>query len=180
MRENERRNGRPDELVRPRFAIYENVAGAFSSNNGKDWAAVLEETIRIVCKEAPNVPVPERGGWPYSGLLYGVGDNGIPFSVAWRLHDAQFWGVPQRRKRVALVADFGGMSAGQCLFGVEYRGEAQYADAFQTVGDTGRGRRTEVRTVSESGGGDTETGGSTGQGIAGDTEDRPGERGEPL
>ena len=56
------------------------------------------------------------GGWPKAGCISGVGDSGCTFSIAYRLHDAQFWGVPQRRKRIALVADFGGLSAPEILF----------------------------------------------------------------
>lgn len=111
MRENDRANGRAGEFVRPRFMVWENVPGAFSSNHGKDFAAVLEEAVKIVEPEAlPPVPIPEKG-WPTSGCLMGDG-----WSVAWRVLDAQFWGVPQRRRRIALVADFGGRSAPEILF----------------------------------------------------------------
>lgn len=112
MREHDRNIGRTDELVRPRYMVWENVPGAFSSNKGKDFAAVLEETIRIAEPEAPTVCVPEHG-WAVAGCFY---DPGGKWSVAWRVHDAQFWGVPQRRKRIALVADFNGWSAGKVLF----------------------------------------------------------------
>ena len=110
MREHDRANGRTGEFIRPRFMVWENVPGAFSSNHGKDFAAVLEEAIRVAEPEAPPVPVPEKG-WPTSGCLVGNG-----WSVAWRVLDAQFWGVPQRRRRIALVADFGGKSAPEILF----------------------------------------------------------------
>lgn len=110
MRENDRANGRSGEFIRPRFMVWENVPGAFSSNHGKDFATVLEEAIRVVEPEAPPVPVPEKG-WPTSGCLVGDG-----WSVAWRVLDAQFWGVPQRRRRIALVADFGGHTAPEILF----------------------------------------------------------------
>lgn len=112
MREHERSAGRTGIMVRPRYMVWENVPGAFSSNNGKDFATVLEETIRITEPEAPAVPVPEKG-WPTAGILH---DEMGTWSVAWRVHDAQFWGVPQRRRRIALVADFGGMSAPEILF----------------------------------------------------------------
>lgn len=103
--------------VKPRYMVWENVAGAFSSGNpkGADFRAVLEEIVKVVVKEIPDIPIPEKG-WPYSGCIEGMGDDGTPFSIAWRLHDAQYWGVPQRRKRIALVADFGGQSAPQILF----------------------------------------------------------------
>lgn len=115
MRDEDRRTGRTGWNVRPRYMVWENVPGAFSSNRGKDFGAVLTEIVRIVCKEVPDVPVPDKG-WPKSGCISGVGDDGTGFSVCYRLHDAQFWGVPQRRKRIALVADFGGLSAPEILF----------------------------------------------------------------
>lgn len=110
MREHDRANGRTGELIRPRYMVWENVPGAFSSNHGKDFAAVLEEAVKIAEPEAPPVPVPEKG-WPTSGCLMGDG-----WSVAWRVLDAQFWGVPQRRRRIVLVADFGGQSSPEILF----------------------------------------------------------------
>ena len=96
--------------VRPRWLIWENVPGAFSSNKGEDFRCVLEEICRIADKTA-NVPMPEKGKWSSSGTIMGDG-----WSVAWRVHDAQFWGVPQRRKRISVVADFGGESAPEVLF----------------------------------------------------------------
>ena len=110
MRHNDELRGRTGESIRPRYMVWENVPGAFSSNQGKDFAAVLEEAIKVVEQEAPNVPVPEKG-WPTSGCI--MGDT---WSIAWRVLDAQFWGVPQRRRRIALVADFGGKSAPEILF----------------------------------------------------------------
>ena len=110
MREHDRANGRSGEFIRPRYMVWENVPGAFSSNHGKDFAAVLEEAVRVIEPEAPPVPAPEKG-WTTSGCLVGDG-----WSVAWRVLDAQFWGVPQRRRRIALVADFGGLSAPEILF----------------------------------------------------------------
>ena len=110
MREHDRANGRSGEFIRPRFMVWENVPGAFSSNHGKDFAAVLEEAVRIVEPEAPPVPVPKKG-WATSGCLMGDG-----WSVAWRFLDAKFWGVPQTRRRIVLVADFGGQSAPEILF----------------------------------------------------------------
>ena len=112
MREHDKQLGRTGELIRPRYMVWENVPGALSSNKGRDFAAVLEETIRIVEPEAPSVEVPEKG-WPTWG---GYRDVDGRWSVAWRVHDAQYWGVPQRRKRIFLVADFDGTSAGKILF----------------------------------------------------------------
>lgn len=109
MRSESERNGATD--VRPRYMVWENVPGAFSSNKGQDFKAVLEETIGVVEKEnKSDIPIPD-GGWHYSGCIVGDG-----FSVAWRVFDAQFWGVPQRRRRVALIADFGGFTAPEILF----------------------------------------------------------------
>lgn len=114
MREHDRRaNRRTGYLVRPRFMVWENVPGAFSSNKGRDFQAVLSEIIKIADENAPDVPMPEKGKWSKSGCIY---DEMGGWSVAWRVHDAQFWGVPQRRKRIALVADFGGLSAPEVLF----------------------------------------------------------------
>ena len=100
-------------LAKPRYMVWENVPGAFSSNKGKDFQAVLTEIIRIAQPDAPDVPMPENAKWGGAGCLY---DDLGRWSVAWRVHDAQFWGVPQRRKRIALVADFAGLSAGEILF----------------------------------------------------------------
>ena len=113
MREHDRANGRTGDMVRPRFMVWENVPGAFSSNGGKDFAAVLEEIIRIAEPEAPDIEVPEKGWNTWGGYHDEVGGR---WSVAWRVHDAQHWGVPQRRRRISIVADFGGDTAGEILF----------------------------------------------------------------
>lgn len=113
MRERDRANGRTGDMVRPRFMVWENVPGAFSSNKGQDFAAVLEEIIRIAEPEAPDIEVPEKG-WPTWGGYHD--EVGGRWSVAWRVHDAQHWGVPQRRRRISVVADFGGDTAGEILF----------------------------------------------------------------
>lgn len=109
MRECDRRNGRAGDMVRPRFLVWENVPGAFSSNEGGDFQAVLEEIIHIA---EPTVSVPRfEGKWTKAGAIDGDG-----WSIAWRTHDAQYWGVPQRRRRISVVADFGGDTAGEILF----------------------------------------------------------------
>lgn len=140
MRENDIRNGRTNFTARPRFMVWENVPGAFSSNKGKDFQAVLTEIVRIVEPESPDVPMPDGGGkWSYSGCLY---DYMGRWSVAWRVHDAQFWGVPQRRKRIALVADFGGLSAPEILFerkGLSGDFEQGEAEREEVAGSTGEG-----------------------------------------
>lgn len=95
----------------PTFAIWENVPGAFSSNGGEDFRVVLEELARVEQPDAI-VPRPPRGGrWSKAGAIAGAG-----WSLAWRQLDAQHWGVPQRRKQIALVADFGGQRASEILF----------------------------------------------------------------
>ena len=95
----------------PTFAIWENVPGAFSSNNGEDFRAVLEELARV---EQPNavIPRPPRGGrWSKAGAIAGNG-----WSLAWRQLDSQYFGVAQRRKRIALILDLGCQRAGEILF----------------------------------------------------------------
>lgn len=94
----------------PRFMVWENVPGALSSNKGEDFRTVLEETARIAEADAV-IPGPPKGKWKNSGCI--MGDR---WSIAWRILDAQFWGVPQRRRRITLVADFGGESAPEILF----------------------------------------------------------------
>lgn len=142
MRENDKNNRsdpRADDdfrFLRPRFMVWENVPGAFSSNGGEDFRAVLEETARIADLGA-TIPRPKNGKWAKSGCILGNG-----FSIAWRLHDSKYWGVPQRRKRIALVADFGGETAPEILF--------------------------EFESVS----GDSQTGRSEGKAAARDPEDR--------
>ena len=110
MREHDKRNGRSGVDVRPRFMVWENVPGSFSSNKGEDFRIVLEELAKIADEDAV-VPMPEKSKWTTSGCIVGDG-----WSIAWRVLDAQFWGVPQRRRRIALVADFGGESAAEILF----------------------------------------------------------------
>ena len=95
----------------PRFMVWENVPGAFSSNNGEDFRCVLEETARVADQDAVVPGLEGKQRWTPSGCIMGDG-----WSIAWRVHDAQFWGVPQRRKRIALVADFAGGSAPEILF----------------------------------------------------------------
>lgn len=94
----------------PRFAVWENVPGAFSSNKGADFRAVLQALCEIADPDAA-VPEPPKGKWAKAGCIVGDG-----YSIAWRVYDAQYWGVPQRRKRIYLVADFGSERAGEILF----------------------------------------------------------------
>lgn len=98
---------------KPRYIIWENVTGSFSSSKGHDFQSVLTEVARAIEPEAPEVPMPEKG-WPSADTLLGDG-----WSIAYRVFDSQGWGVPQRRRRVYLVADFGGGCAGKILFDTE-------------------------------------------------------------
>lgn len=123
----------------PRYIVWENVLGAFSSNKGEDFRCVLESVCRIADE---TVSVPSVKKWQSAGSIMGDG-----YSVAWRVLDAQYWGVPQRRKRIYLVADFAGGSAGKILF--ESEGVSGYsaegfrawqgaaADAGEGFGETG-------------------------------------------
>ena len=148
MRERDRKNGRTGDMVRPRFMVWENVPGAFSSNKGRDFAAVLEEIIHIAEPEAPDIEVPEKGWNTWGGYHDEVGGR---WSVAWRVHDAQHWGVPQRRRRISVVADFGGDTAGEILF------ERKSVSVYLTESGAARERLT----------GDSESGaGRTGESIA--------------
>ena len=118
----------------PRFIVWENVPGAFSSNKGEDFRCVLEE-ICSVRDEGVSVPGPPKGKWPNAGEIVGDG-----YSVAFRQIDAQLWGVPQRRKRIYLVGDFAGWGAGKILF--ESEGVSGYsAEGFRAW--QGAARHTE-------------------------------------
>lgn len=124
----------------PRFAVWENVPGAFSSNKGADFRAVLQALCEVGGEAAP-VPEPPKGKWTKAGCVVGDG-----YSIAWRVYDAQYWGVPQRRKRIYLVADFGSERAGEILFEREgvrgdsaQGGEAREGAADDASGGTGRG-----------------------------------------
>ena len=111
MRTEDERNGRTGVDIRPRYAVYENVGGAFSSSKGDDWRIVMEELARIVDKDI-TIPRPEKGKWSTTGVIFGDG-----WSLAWRVSDAQHWGVPQRRRRITLVVDLNGYNAPRIVFG---------------------------------------------------------------
>ena len=114
----------------PRYIVWENVPGAFSSNKGEDFKAVLE-AVCSVKEDKADIPRPEK--WPNAGEI--MADN---YSVAWRVLDAQYWGVPQRRKRIFLVADFAGQCAGKILF--ESEGLSGYsAEGFKAWQRAARG-----------------------------------------
>ena len=115
--------GESDELVRPRYMVWENVPGAFSSNKGEDFRTVLEETAKIADEDA-TIPVVKK--WQPCGCIVGDG-----YSIAWRTHDAQYWGVPQRRKRLCVLADFNGDTAPKILF--ELKRETNDPEHNETV-----------------------------------------------
>ncbi len=144
MRNADIRNGRTAHAVRPRFLVWENVPGAFSSGEpkGEDFRIVLEEIVRIK-DSSLYVPRPRFGRFEPAGRIL-LGDT---FSLAWRVIDAQYWGVAQRRKRIFLVADFAGTSAPQILFEqdrllgnpapCEGAGQGAAAPAQEGIGDSG-------------------------------------------
>ena len=153
-------------LLWPRYMVWENVAGAFSSNKGEDFRCVLEETAKIADENAV-VPGLEGGArWPQSGLILGNG-----YSIAWRLHDLQYFGCPQRRKRICLLADFNGDTAGKILF--ELRRETADGKTEQTIADIGNEPRPEVQPISEGLSGHIEQGGAEREGTSTDAEGSP-------
>lgn len=128
--------------VYPRYTVWENVCGAFNSNKGEDFRTVLEEFIRI---SEPNAVMPKvpKAGWAYADCISGNG-----WSIAYRTFDAQYWGVPQRRRRIYLVADFRGGRAKEILFEQEgLRGHtAQSGTQGQEIaGDIGNGIKADDR-----------------------------------
>lgn len=132
----------------PAFAVWENVPGAFSSNGGADFKTVLEELASVAQGERVSVPFPEKRRWLNAGEIVGDG-----FSIAWRVLDAQYWGVPQRRKRIYLVADFAGGRAGKILFeresgcgNPESGEEARQGAAGHAAGGAGGSDRVECFT----------------------------------
>lgn len=146
---NEKSNGRTSINIRPRFMVWENVPGAFNSNFGEDFWAVLEEIAKIA-DETVTIPEPSKNWdkkhkrwkyiWNTSGCILGN-----DWSIAWRVLDAQYWGVPQRRRRIYLVADFGGQSAPEVLFKreglrrhIEKGGEAREGVAADAERGTGK------------------------------------------
>ena len=149
MRQADAGQGYRGHFIRPRYMVWENVAGALSSNKSADFRAVLEETAKIADKNAV-IPEPPKGKWPTSGCVMGN-----RWSIAYRVFDAQFWGVPQRRRRIALVADFGGESAPEILFvrksvygdiePGETQGQAPAPGTGGGTGDAGTGKP--IKTV---------------------------------
>ena len=166
MREHDRSIGRTGELVRPRYMVWENVPGAFSSNfkdGFGDFGAVLEEAVRIAEPGFSLPRLPDKQKWTKSGGIVGDG-----WSVAWRTHDAQYWGVPQRRRRISMVVDFNGYTAWDILF--ERFGEAEYSGANEVVADSGRESGSEVQPDAEVVRRDPPEGGTAREEIAGGAE----------
>ena len=137
----------------PRFFVWENVPGAFSSNRGMDFQAVLEEIGESA------VPMPEGNRWAPAGLVQFPGAE-----IAWRVLDAQYWGVPQRRRRIFLVADFTGYSAGEILFeresvprNIETGGEAR--EGIAAGAESGTGSASVLRMRSGCAGAGADAGG---------------------
>lgn len=179
MRDESRRtNARTVGYVQPRYMVWENVTGAYSSGHpkGADFQAVLQEICKIVCKDCPPIPIPKEG-WHYAGSIDGVGDDGTPFSISWRTHDAQYWGktirdsdtgdvialgTPQRRRRISVVADFGGLSApslqfeceSECRNIEESRRERERVagTAQDDIGETGKGTLSFQERAGKNGG----------------------------
>lgn len=144
-REDIEKNGRTDRTARPRYMVWENVPGAFSSNKGDDFRVVLEELARVK-EEDVTIPRPEKGKWSTTGIIVGDG-----YSIAWRVFDAQHWGVPQRRKRICLVADFNGYTAPEIVFNeLEPDGCTVNSESDSSARHTGNGRRSKVQPESES------------------------------
>lgn len=124
--------------VYPAFIIWENVPGAFGSNKGKDFRTVLEEITK------GRISMPDSRKWARAGM---VRIGGV--DVAWRQLDAQYWGIPQRRKRIFLVADFRGRRAAEILFKCE-----------SLLGYSETGAETKAGIAADAGGGSEISGGA--------------------
>jgi DNA (cytosine-5)-methyltransferase 1 len=128
--------------IRPRFMVWENVVGALSSNNGEDFRAVIEETAKIADENAAIPGLAKGEKWRNAGLILGDG-----YSIAWRVHDAQYHGVPQRRRRICLLADFNGDEAGRLLF--ELRRKAVNSEADEAITNFGNGDGSKIQLERE-------------------------------
>ncbi|WP_396327524.1 DNA cytosine methyltransferase [Hydrogenoanaerobacterium sp.] len=143
MRKADEQRNVPAHFVRPRYLVWENVPGAFSSADGEDFRAVIEEIVRIKHSSC-DVPRPESGRWESAGAVV----LGTEFSLAWRVMDAQFWGVAQRRRRIFLVADFAGLTAPEILF----KQDSLFGDTAES-GSQGQGTATPAQRGTDDTGG---------------------------
>lgn len=182
MREHDRSIGRTGKSIRCRYAIYENVPGALSSpggaHKGEDWRAVLTELVRVVEPEAPDVPMPDEG-WAYADFLYGVGADGTPFSIAWRLTDAQYFGVAQRRARLCCLADYAGLTAPWILLDPEFERATEDGEPISADADSDE-RAGQVSAVGQGVSGDTDESESARERTPAGTESGVGEPGGCL
>jgi DNA (cytosine-5)-methyltransferase 1 len=125
----------------PRFIIWENVKGAFSSNNGNDFKRVLEEITKTT------IPIPKSNKWAKAGMVRGEG-----FSLAWRTFDSQYWGIPQHRERIFLVCDYRGQSAGEILFESERVSRDTRQDSKKEIKYAGENETSDDKSVTTAGG----------------------------
>lgn len=163
--------------VRPRYGVYENVPGAFSSNRGEDFRAVLTALVQVADESAPDVPMPESGRWSKSGCIWDEMGN---WSIAWRTHDAQYYGVPQRRKRISVLADFGGLTAPEILFDPKYERTTEDGKPVSLIDNSGGKPGQQVQPFSESVSGYPEPSGETGQRTSCRAESSTGSASEPV
>ena len=142
MRNADEARGRANDSVRPRYLVWENVPGATSSNGGEDFRCVLEEIAKVI---QADVHIPRfEGKWPYRGSI--ILGNG---SIAWTLTDAQYWGVPQRRKRICVLADFNGFTAPRILFDPQLERTTESGEPYSLVRSLGMGNRSEVQPIEQ-------------------------------
>jgi len=163
MREHDRSTGRADEYIRPRYMVWENVPGALSSNDGEDFRIVLEEAAKVSDKDAV-IPQPYCK-WSNAGCIVGDG-----WSIAWKVHDAQYHGVPQRRRRIAMLCDFNGYSAPEILFDPQLRRETERRESDTPFRNPGVKSEREVYPIAESLPGDFEQSREERQGSTAGTE----------
>jgi len=140
MREHDRQCGRTDD-PRPRFWCWENVPGAFSSSRGEDFRSVLEQVAQII-EPGASIPLAPKGKWSYTGVVDLDGGQ-----IAWRTMDAQYYGVPQRRRRIFLVADLAGHCAAEILFERESV-SWNFAEIAEAWEDTSRSLADRLETAS--------------------------------
>lgn len=160
-------NGTDDNIRLPRYAVWENVPGALSSGNpkGEDFRIVLEEMCKIKDQNA-RVPRPSDGKWVSSGSIVGDG-----YSLCWRLHDSQWFGVPQRRRRLCVLIDLDGYTATELV--CELRGKTADTDTLETIRDIGNKPRSEVQPINNGLSRNTEQSQQTGEEVAIDTGTSP-------